>query len=57
VLANIVGCEPEDVHIGMPVTLEFLDIDDERSAAQFRPAGASITASIEASIDASGSTG
>lgn len=40
-LGNIVGCEPADVHIGMPVTLEFIDIDGERSAAQFRPVSAS----------------
>jgi uncharacterized OB-fold protein len=36
-LGNIVGCEPGEVHIGMPVTLEFIDLDDKRSAAQFRP--------------------
>jgi uncharacterized OB-fold protein len=36
-LANIVGCPPEDVRIGMPVTMEFLDLDDSRAYPQFRP--------------------
>lgn len=44
-LANIVGCAPGQVYIGMPVTLEWLDIDDERSAAQFRPVAAPGSAS------------
>ncbi len=38
VLANVVGCPPDDVTIGMPVTLEFLDLDDRRTVPQFRPA-------------------
>ena len=36
-LANIVGCAVEHVHIGMAVSMEFIDIDEERSFPQFRP--------------------
>jgi uncharacterized OB-fold protein len=39
VLANIVGCPPEHVSIGMDVELEFLDLDEQRSVPQFRPLG------------------
>jgi uncharacterized OB-fold protein len=39
VLANVVGCPPEDVEIDMEVILEFLDLDDRRTAPQFRRAG------------------
>lgn len=39
VLANVVGCPPADVEIGMGLSLEFLDLDDRRTAPQFRPAG------------------
>jgi uncharacterized OB-fold protein len=36
-LANIVGCRPGEVYIGMPVTMEFVDLDENRSYPRFRP--------------------
>ena len=38
VLGNIVGIAPDSVVIGMAVSMEFVDIDEERSVPQFRPA-------------------
>lgn len=38
-LANVVGCDPAEVHIKMPLRMEFLDIDENRAFPQFRPAG------------------
>ena len=37
IITNIVGCEPEDVHIGMPVEVVFEDITDELTLPQFKP--------------------
>ena len=37
---NIVGCEPDDVRIGMPVEASFEDVDDEITLVTFRPTGA-----------------
>ncbi len=37
-LTNVVGCEPHEVRIGMPVTVEFADLDDEMAIPRFRPA-------------------
>jgi uncharacterized protein len=36
-VANIVGCEPSDITIGMPVTLEWLDLDADLTLPAFRP--------------------
>lgn len=42
-MTNIVGCEPEAVHIGMPVVVEFCDVEGEAgegaaAVPRFRPA-------------------
>jgi uncharacterized OB-fold protein len=37
-LTNVVGCEPGQVRVGMPVQVEFVDLDEERSIPRFRPA-------------------
>ena len=37
-MTNIVGCEPEDVTIGMPVEVIFEDWSDTISIPKFRPA-------------------
>lgn len=39
-LTNIVGCDPEDLEIGMPVTVTFLDIE-EASLPVFTPTNTS----------------
>lgn len=36
-VANIVGCDPEDIYVGMPVECEFVDFDEELTLPQFRP--------------------
>jgi hypothetical protein len=40
IMTNIVGCPPEDVAIGMPVTVTFDPVDGDPSLAipRFRPA-------------------
>lgn len=35
--ANILGCPPEDVRIGMPVRVSFEDVTPEVTLVQFRP--------------------
>jgi uncharacterized OB-fold protein len=43
--ANVVGCDQEEVGIGMALQMEWPDIDAERAFPQFRPArGAGIEA-------------
>jgi len=37
-VANIVGCEPSDVVIGMPVEVEWLDLDPDLTLPAFKPA-------------------
>ena len=37
-LTNVVGCDPGDVCVGMPVQVEFVDVDEDRSVPRFRPA-------------------
>jgi uncharacterized OB-fold protein len=37
-LSHVVGCEPEEVRVGMPVQVEFVDVDDEVAVPRFRPA-------------------
>ncbi len=37
-LTNIVGCEPEEVRIGMPVRVEFVESEKQRAVPRFRPA-------------------
>jgi uncharacterized OB-fold protein len=36
-ISNIVGCSPEDVHIGMPVNVIYEDVTDEISLFKFAP--------------------
>jgi hypothetical protein len=36
--SNVVGCEPEDVTIGMPVEVTFTELTPDISLPQFRPA-------------------
>jgi uncharacterized protein len=38
-MTNIVGCDPEEVSIGMPVKVRFEKISDEAAIALFEPAG------------------
>ena len=37
-LTNIVGCDPEIVQIGMPVRVEFVDVEGDLAVPRFRPA-------------------
>jgi uncharacterized protein len=38
VMTNVVGCEPDDVHIGMAVRATFEAVSDEAGIALFSPA-------------------
>ena len=38
-VANVIGIEPHDIEIGMPVAVEFVDHDDELTLPAFRPVG------------------
>jgi len=40
IVSNIVGCEPDAVFIGMPVTLSIENVDEEMKLPLFRPANA-----------------
>lgn len=37
-VSDIVGVEPSDVHVGLPVEVEFVAFDEELTLPQFRPA-------------------
>jgi uncharacterized OB-fold protein len=37
-LTNIVGCAPGKVRIGMPVRVDYADLEDELAVPRFRPA-------------------
>jgi uncharacterized OB-fold protein len=37
-MTNIVGAEPGDLRVGMPVVVDFVALDDEITAPVFRPA-------------------
>ncbi len=37
-LTNIVGCAPEDVRIGLPVEVEYADLEGEIAVPRFHPA-------------------
>ncbi|WP_417620283.1 Zn-ribbon domain-containing OB-fold protein [Parasphingorhabdus sp.] len=37
ILSNIIGCEPDDVHVGMAVAVEFHPIGDGAVLPYFRP--------------------
>jgi len=37
-IANVIGCEPGQVFIDMPVELEFEELDSDYTLPQFRPA-------------------
>lgn len=37
-LTNVVDCDPDAIRIGMPVRVEFVDMDGEVAVARFRPA-------------------
>ena len=39
-MTNVVGCPPDDVSIGMAVTVTWEPLSDGRRLALFRPAGA-----------------
>ncbi len=36
-MSNIIGCDPNDVYIGMPVTVTFEDVSDDIALPKFRP--------------------
>ena len=38
IVSNVVGCKPEDVHIGMKVRLSIENVDEEMKLPLFRPA-------------------
>jgi uncharacterized OB-fold protein len=38
-VANVIGIDPSEVRIGMPVVVEFVDHDPELTLAAFHPAG------------------
>jgi len=35
---NIIGCDPKEVHIGMPVEVVFEDVDEQFTLPRFEPA-------------------
>ncbi len=37
-MSNVIKCKPEDIRIGMPVTVEFEDIAEDIGLPKFRPA-------------------
>jgi uncharacterized OB-fold protein len=37
-VSNVVGCDPDEVHIGMPVQVFVEEMDPEFKMAVFRPA-------------------
>jgi len=37
-LSNVIECKPEEVKIGMPVTVVFDDVSPEFSLPKFKPA-------------------
>jgi uncharacterized OB-fold protein len=37
VITNVVGCDPADVRVGLPVTLDWEPLSDGRHLAVFRP--------------------
>jgi uncharacterized OB-fold protein len=37
IVSNVVGCKPEEVHIGMPVRLSIENVDEELKLPLFRP--------------------
>jgi uncharacterized OB-fold protein len=38
-VANIIGVEPDDIRVGMPVEVEWVDHDPDLSLPAFRPIG------------------
>lgn len=38
ILTNLVGCEPGQIRIGMPVTVDYFDIEGQIGIPRFRPA-------------------
>jgi uncharacterized OB-fold protein len=38
-LTNIVDCKPDEVRIGMPVEVTFVDVNDDVAVPFFRPVG------------------
>ncbi|GAA4491718.1 Zn-ribbon domain-containing OB-fold protein [Rhodococcus olei] len=43
-ISNIIGCEPDDVHVGQRVQVEFHVVDDDVALPYFRPADEAVTA-------------
>ena len=39
-ISNLIGVDPRDVYVGMPVEVEFVRVDDELVLPQFRPSEA-----------------
>jgi uncharacterized OB-fold protein len=37
-MSNVIGLDPDDVYIGMPVEVQFEDVNEEFSLPKFRPA-------------------
>ena len=37
-ISNMIGIDPADVHVGMPVVCEMVAVDDDLTIPQFRPA-------------------
>jgi uncharacterized OB-fold protein len=37
-LTNVVGCEPDAVRVGMPVVVDFGEVQGEIAVPRFRPA-------------------
>jgi hypothetical protein len=37
-MTNVVGCAPDDVRVGMPVVIEYVDVTPEITLPKFRPA-------------------
>jgi uncharacterized OB-fold protein len=49
-VTNLVGIDPADVHIGMPVELELVPVDDELTLPMFRPADAQARTDAETEV-------
>jgi uncharacterized OB-fold protein/acyl dehydratase len=56
-VGDVIGVDPADVHIGMPVVAEMVAVDDELTIPMFRPAGAMSTGAVSTGAVSTGADG
>jgi hypothetical protein len=56
-VGDVIGIDPADVHIGMPVVAEMVAVDDELTIPMFRPAGAMSTGAVSTGAVSTGADG